>query len=187
MHIIETARLRLRPFTVDDLDALHAAVYGDAEVTRYLPGGAPWPREKVQKLIAFYVKHWEEHGFGPWAVIHRADSRFIGEAGLNTVPKTDPPEVEVLYAYARAYWGRGIATESASASLRYGFEEAGLERIIALAFPENIASQRVMQKIGMTHEGLQYYYDADLETYSISREAFQWDGSPYRLTGLGPS
>jgi RimJ/RimL family protein N-acetyltransferase len=181
MVVVETARLRLRPFTLDDVDAYYAAVYGDPDVMRYLPGGVPRSRERTQQIVEFFMHHREQNGFAPWAVIHKADNRLIGECGLNTVFDSRPREIEVLYALAKPYWGQGFATEGARASLRFGFEEVDLQRIIGLAMPENTASRRVMEKLGMRYEGIKKYYGMKLATYTITREAFRWDGSPYRV------
>jgi ribosomal-protein-alanine N-acetyltransferase len=71
---------------------------------------------------------------------------------------------------AKSYWGRGLATEAAEAALRFGFEIAKLERIVAIAKHENIASRRVMEKLGMKYEKDAYYYNNDVVYYSITNE-----------------
>jgi RimJ/RimL family protein N-acetyltransferase len=146
MPIIETARLYLRSFAPTDLDDYHAHIYSDADVTRYLPGGAPRSRERTNEVLEFAMRHGQEHGFTLWAVINKADERFTGHCGL--VYLRDSPEVEVAYALGKMWWGQGIAAEAAAACLHYGFEKAELDHILALAVPENTASQRVMQKSG---------------------------------------
>ena len=176
---VETERLLLRPFTMDDVDDHQRAVYGDPDAMKYMPGRAPRTREQTERLVAFFVEHWQQKGFGPWAVLHKADAIMIGECGLNTV--TDTSEIEVQYALDKAYWGQGIATEGAKASLRYGFERLKLEQIIALAMPENIASRRVMEKLGMIYQRIAHYYKMDLAYYTISQAAFQPDDSMYLL------
>lgn len=194
MTVIETARLRLRPFTPDDLDIHHATVYSDPDVMRYMPGGAPRTREMTERVIASFTRHWEKHGYGPWAVTERATGRLIGQCGLNNIPLEEetfdfcytvapekPVQVEVLYALTKDCWGQGYATEGARASLRYGFEKLGLDLIFALAFPKNTGSRRVMEKIGMTYAGTGFYYEVELATYTITRDAFTWDGSPYAI------
>jgi ribosomal-protein-alanine N-acetyltransferase len=90
--------------------------------------------------------------------------------------------VEVAYALGRAHWGGGIASEAARASLRYGFEQMKLPRIIAVAVPENTGSRRVMEKIGMQFEGMtDQYYRATLALYSIQRADFNPGDEAYRL------
>jgi RimJ/RimL family protein N-acetyltransferase len=167
---IETRRLILRPFVPDDLDRL-AVILSDPDVMRYLPGGSPRTREQTENTFKFTIAHWEQRGFGWWAVVNKANQELIGWCGLKLVETTG--ETEVLYMLARQHWGKGYATEAATASLRYGFEELGLDRIIAVAVPANIASRRVMEKMGMQYQGIAFYYNSDLACYAISREAFQ--------------
>jgi ribosomal-protein-alanine N-acetyltransferase len=177
MAEIETARLRLRPFTLDDIDSYYRAVVSDPDVMRYLPGRVPRPYERTEPMIRFYMEHQAQHGFAFWAVIHQAEDRLIGHAGLQYIPNT--PEIEVGYALASAYWGQGLAPEAAHAALRYGFETLGLDRIVAVAVPENAASQRVMLKIGMRYEKIAQVYGTDLPCYAIERDAFQPGDAPY--------
>lgn len=170
MPEIETARLQLRHLTLDDLDALFY-IYSNPEVSRYISKGA---RTKDQTLAAlvYMIEHWE-HGFGMWAVIHKESSKMIGRCGLCFLDNT--PEVELGYALDKPYWNMGLATEASFASLKYGFEEVGLQRIVAIARPENIASQRVMQKVGMKYEKDAHYYSSDVVYYAIAKEAFHPD------------
>jgi ribosomal-protein-alanine N-acetyltransferase len=179
-HII-TARLRLRMFTPRDADAYNAAIHSDPDVMRYMPGGTPRSRARSASLIATIVKWWSAHNYGLWAVESLAGGELIGHCGLMQEP--DSGAVEIGYALARAHWGQGLASEGARASLRYGFEQAGLERVIALADPANAASRRVMEKIGMRFEGVTrlYYSGWELALYAIDRQEFTPGGDPYRL------
>ena len=175
---IETERLTMRGFTPDDLDRL-AEILSNAQVMHYMPGGQPLSREKAEAKLRFILKHWEEHGFGWWAVIHKAEAQLTGWCGLTYVDELS--EIEVAYLFDRPYWGQGIGTEAAHASLRYGFEELNLDRIIALAVPENVGSWRVMEKNGLTFETRLHLWDLDLVKYSIDRDAFQPGDGVYRL------
>lgn len=181
MTSIETERLILRPFTLDDVDNHHRAVYGDAGVMRYMPGGLPRTREQTERVIAYFMDHWDRHGFGAWAVVEQASGSLIGQCGLNTVPDTHPLEVEVLYALAQSAWGQGFATEAARASLRYGFEQVRLDRIIALAAPDNAASRHVMDKLGMKYLGIRPYYHDKLATCEIRRAGFKAEEASYQV------
>ena len=133
---LTTERLLLRPATLDDLDAWHA-ICVDAEEVWY---GAPRStldeaREKLERQIA----HQAEHGFGMCAVeLHRAGET-IGAAGLQHLD--GGPEIEVGYRFLREHWGQGYATEAARASIAFGFDELGLERIVAVTLETNGASQ----------------------------------------------
>jgi RimJ/RimL family protein N-acetyltransferase len=167
---IETERLTMRPFVPGDLDRL-ADILSSPDVMRYMPGGKPLPREKAEAHITGIQKHWEQHGYGWWAVICNADSQLTGWCGLTYLPELE--EVEVAYLFDKPYWGQGVGTEAAHASLRYAFEELQMERIIALAHIENIASQRVMEKNGMTREKELHLWGLDLVQYGISRDAFR--------------
>lgn len=169
---LETARLRLRPFTGADL-AAHARLYSDPDVTRHLACGAlsgPAAAEHSRRTVQRFVEHWNRLGFGVWAVFDRATGTFIGQCGLNVVPESSG--IEVLYALDRGRWGRGLATEAAEAALGYGFERAGLDRIIAITRPEHAASRRVMEKLGMTYERAARYHGLEVVCYAISRAAF---------------
>lgn len=176
MDTIKTQRLQLRTLHPDDLAAYHATIYGDAEVMTYLPGGVPREMDVVAETIEYFIRHQKKHSFTIWAVEEKESGTLVGHGGLIYVPRSDgepTTEVEIAYAFGKDYWGKGYATEVAEASLRYGFEEIGLDSIIALAFPANIPSQRVMQKIGMTYQGLTtLYHDAELVLYSMEREAY---------------
>jgi RimJ/RimL family protein N-acetyltransferase len=179
MPEIETARLRLRPFTLDDLDEYYATIRSDPDVMRYLPGGQPQSHEHAEKVIRFFIDYWRDHDHGGFAVIHEADGKLIGQCGLQIIPgQTD---VELFYALAKPYWGHGYAAEAGHACLRYGFETAGLDRIFAMFVPENTASERVMIKLGMTSVGLYAAYDTHLPCYTIVRDEFQPGDAPYQL------
>lgn len=163
MISLETPRLRLRPFTLDDTPAYHQAVYGDADVMRYLPGGAPRPFERMTDIIGWMNSHWETQKLGGLAVIDKTSDTLIGHAGLSPLHEGG---VEIFYALAKPYWGKGLTTEAARSIAGYAFSGAGLETLLALAVPENTASRRVMEKIGMTFQGLTTkYYQAELALY----------------------
>lgn len=165
--MLETARLRLREFTMDDLDEL-AALRADPLVMKYI---GEHSREKVRDRLRVYIASYASNGFGVWGVEHKADGKLIGWCGLMFLEET--PEVEVGYGIAKEYWGQGLMTEAASASMRYGFEQIGLERIVAVALPENIASRRIMEKLGMKYEKNVFHYGFDCVYYAITRDEFQ--------------
>ncbi len=170
---IETARLLLRPFTPADLDDYVRLIFADAEVMRYLPKRDLAPRERAERTITVFAEHWSQHGLGAWAVTDKVTGEFMGHCGLGPVPEAG--EIEVLYSLGQAYWGRGFATEAARASVRFGFEQANLIRLIALAVPENIASRRVMEHLGFVYEKDAHYFGLDLVQYTLQREHFQTD------------
>lgn len=179
MPQIETARLLLRPYTPQDLDEL-APILSNPEVMRYSPTG-PIPKDQIkevtQKTLQFFIKHWQQHGFGVWAVVEKATAELIGHCGLNFLPNS--PEVEVLYRLDKAYWNQGIASEAAKASLRYGFEQVKLDRIVAITAPEHIASRRVMEKCGLKYEKNAQFYNLDVVYYALARSEWRSDDSLY--------
>ena len=167
---VETARLYLRRFDSGDLDAF-AVLNGDADVVRYIGDGKPQTRSQTQMRLNAVLDHWEQHGFGLCAVIAKAGGAFIGFCGLQYLDGTS--EIEVGYRLAKRFWGKGLATEAASASLKYGFDELGLDRIVAVVHPENVASQMVIQKIGLQYEKDAQFYGSELEYYAITRAEFK--------------
>jgi len=180
MAAVETARLYLRRLQATDLDDYYQRIYADPAVMRTLPSLGPISRAEFDTRVpTFMVEHWTVHGFGPWVVIHKPDHQFIGHCGLRYWPGS--LNVEVLYALDKRYWGKGLATEGARASLRYGFAQLHLEHIIAAALVENHASRRVLEKIGMRYERTFQFQGLDAASYSLSRTDYQTDDAPYRL------
>jgi len=159
---LTTDRLALRPFSLEDLDALHD-ILQQPGIFRYFPHTDPPTRERVARMIAFYIKQGEDLRFSTWAVVLKETGNLIGWCGLNRLPETG--EDEVAYLMSQAVHGKGYATEGAQASLAYGFSAIGLERIIALVHPENIASQRVAEKCGMSLRDRVTYWGLELLRY----------------------
>jgi ribosomal-protein-alanine N-acetyltransferase len=167
---ITTERLLLRPFTEQDADPLYDILATEG-VLRYFPNPDPWPRDRVGRFVAFQIKHWEDHGFGWWAVEPRGKGELIGWNGLQYLPDTD--EVEIGYLLAKDYWGQGLATEGAWPGLQFGFETLGLERIVAVVHPENTASQRVTAKLGMSFTNEADYFGMHVYRYEIKAAAYR--------------
>jgi len=165
MTEIRTERLVLRPLAEGDLDAWASRLYADPEVMRYLPAGPPVPRERAERNLASQQEHWRTYGYGLMAALDVATGEFVGYCGLRYLPEVD--EVEVAYGLARARWGEGLATEAAEACIRHGFEDLGLRRVVAYAVPANVASRRVMEKVGMAFEDEAHLFGLDLVRYAI--------------------
>ena len=176
MPAIETERLLLRMLGPEDLDEL-ARLFRDPQVMRYVGDGQPVSREEAERALNSIIRHWQTHGFGRWAAVDKQTREFIGFGGLRSLFGT----AEVVYHLATAHWGKGLATELARASLRFGFEEHQFERIVAIAKPLNSASIHVMEKIGMHYEKHASYYEIDVVQYSISREEFKLGDEAYAL------
>ncbi len=149
--ILETKRLILRRQVMDDLDDLFA-LYCDPEITKYIPD-APRNYEETREELEWFLNGHPKHPeLGLWATIHKDTGKFIGRCGLLPWDIEGRQEVEVAYTIAREYWGQGLGTEAAQGILQYGFEKLGLSRLICVIDPENVASQKVAEKMGMTLE-----------------------------------
>lgn len=175
---VETERLLLRAFAPEDFEAF-AGMRADAEVMRYIGQGGPRTREQAREWLEKNEQRWRENDFGIWAVVEKATGELAGWCGLARLDGTD--EVEVGYGLGRNSWGRGLATEAARASLRFGFEHLGLGRIVAVVNPANHASRHVIEKLGLRHVKVGRYYDADLDYFEINRAEFEPTASPYVL------
>ncbi len=175
MTEIETDRLLLRQWREEDLGA-YTRICADLEVMRYM--GGPRTRQRCEEQIAWFVQHWEERGFGQWAVEEKATGAFIGRIGL--LYHKDWPEgehkTEVGWLLERSFWGRGLATEGARVIVRHGFEKLELERIISIIHPENTASRRVAEKAGLTYQGETCWRGLDVIWYAIDRPDWKLTG-----------
>ena len=158
----ETERLRLRRLEETDDERLHA-IYGDPETMRYVGrvGRPTAGLDGTRGSLAALRRHEAFHGFSLWAVDERDGDPLVAIAGLAWVEGRGP-EVEAAYVVRRDRWGRGYATEALREVLRIGHDELGLERLVALAYPENEASRRVMEKAGMRAEGTVEAYGRSL-------------------------
>jgi RimJ/RimL family protein N-acetyltransferase len=167
---IETARLRLRAFTPDDSDDL-CSIYGDPDVARGFITRKPKSEEETLAMLARDIEWFDGRGVGVWGVVYKENEKLIGRAALQYLDQT--PEVEASFILAKPYWRQGLATEVARALLQYGFEGAGLGRIVGVAHVDHVASHRVMEKAGMKYERDGRFYGSRMRYYSISREEFQ--------------
>ena len=138
-----------------------------------------WDGEVISKVraegaIREAVQNFERHGFGLWVV--EEEGGMIGFCGLRHLD--DGPQVEILYGISPSRWGRGFATEVAVEVLRYGFDRAGLGRIVGIADRENVASRRVLEKIGMTFDEQVLHEGREEAHYSIRQENFRSSAAP---------
>jgi ribosomal-protein-alanine N-acetyltransferase len=163
---IHTARLCLRALDISDAPALHA-VLSQEDVLRYFPNPTPPSPDRVRTMIEGQLTHWNDHGYGWWAVTKEEDRSFIGWSGLQFLPDTS--ETEVAFLLGRSFWGMGFATEAGRAGLEFGFDRLGLETIVAITHPENRASQRVIEKLGMSFVDRNRYFGMDCYRYRMSR------------------
>ncbi|HKS40763.1 MAG TPA: GNAT family N-acetyltransferase [Blastocatellia bacterium] len=167
---IQTSRLRLRPITGADLDAIHR-LWIDPGVRRYLWDDEVIPIDQAASAIETSQSLFEANGYGLWIVCPRDEETVIGFCGYWFFH--DPPELELLYGIATTEWNKAFATEAAIAMIKYGFEELSFNRIQASTDEANQASVRVMEKAGMIFDKRDLTNGLDTIYYSITREAFQ--------------
>jgi len=144
-----TERLKLRPFVEADLDA-YARMCADPETMRYIGLGATLSRADAWRSMAMFLGHWQLRGYGMWAVEDKRTGTFIGRIGLHNPEGW--PALEVGWLLDRAHWGQGLATEGGRAAMTFAFDRLTLERISSVIHPQNAASIRVAEKLGMRRE-----------------------------------
>lgn len=152
---LETARLVLREFEPDDAAAL-VELNSDPDVLRYT-GDKPFESVEAARRFLEAYPDYRTNGFGRWAVLLRSSGEFAGWCGLKRVDG----EVDLGYRLHRRFWGSGIATEAARASVAHGFFELGLDQIVARAWAQNLASIRVIEKCGLRYWKHARHFDTD--------------------------
>jgi RimJ/RimL family protein N-acetyltransferase len=148
---LRTEHLLLRRWRDGDRESF-ARMNADPVVMEHMI--SPLTRDVSDAFADRIERHFEDHGFGWWAVEIPSDAPFIGFVGLS-IPRFEAhliPAVEIGWRLDRPYWGRGLATEAARAALADGFERVGLKEIVSFTVPANVRSIRVMEKLGMTHD-----------------------------------
>ena len=158
---IETDRLLLRPLVPGDLDGF-LPVVNDPMSMRFYP--KPFDREMARVWIERVGERYERDGYGLLAVVERETGEMVGVCGVVHVDGTGP-DVELVYEFQRSAWGQGYATEAARACLAAALGPLGLKRVVALAYPENAQSIRIMQKLGMRDTGMIDAYGHQLVCY----------------------
>lgn len=174
-----TKRLTLRGFTHGDLEAYHREIQGDADVMRFLVGRAPRALDEVPARIDYVLNHWQDYGYGIWAVTERSTGEFMGQAGLNMIEGTQ--DCEIAYALGKRFWGRGYATEAVRACIRHAFETVSLQQLWGVAYPENEGSRRVMTKAGMAFLGIQpRFYNVEMAVFFIDQTTYRANAASFR-------
>ncbi len=149
MAQIETARLMLRSLQASDVDVL-VGLWSDPEVTHYM--GGPRDSAQVRRTLEDELQaHTEDH-IHFWVVVEKVSRRVVGDCGLIRKDVDGRAEIELTYVIAPDAWGKGYGTEAAAGVCDDAFGRLGVARLIALIDPENAASARVAEKIGMQLE-----------------------------------
>jgi RimJ/RimL family protein N-acetyltransferase len=164
--ILETDRLLLREFVEEDAEAFFK-LNTDPQVVRFVPDKPLLSVEQARQILVDHpIADYRKHGFGRGACILKSTGEQIGFAGLKYLEELD--EVDVAYRLLPTHWGQGLATEVAHASVRFGFAELGLKQIIGLVMPENIASARVLEKIGLRYVKTVTFWGHQFSKYVIT-------------------
>jgi len=161
-----TTRLQLRRFETKDARDLFEVLAGK-DVLKYFP---PMPSPSLalaKKMIERIGEQWEADGYGLWAVESRDTAGLLGRCGFQYLPETK--EVEIDYILGPEHWGRGFASEAASAVLQHGLDDLGFTRVIGIVHPENLSSKGVLKKIGMTFDVQAEYFGMLMDRYLVER------------------
>jgi RimJ/RimL family protein N-acetyltransferase len=166
----------------------YAPIIGDPEVMRFMGTGwryrvkragarlvARFSDLEARRAVAALERHWQQHGYGEWAVEQKETGALIGRVGFVHHPDwpADPAKIEIGWTLARGAWGRGFATEGARMALGHAFGQLGIERVISIAHPDNLRSQRVMRRIGMERQGtIVRWRGGDHMWHAVDRDAW---------------
>lgn len=164
---LETERLIFRDWTGADFNAFHK-ICSDPTVMQFVGDGNPWSEEKTKLWIESSIETAQTHGYCRWALVLKETAELLGFCGF--VPTSDGPEIG--WRLAKQFWGQGLATEAATAALKFGFETLGFSRVIALVQSPNRASLRVCEKSGLKSESRFERNRRDVLVYLITKLAF---------------
>lgn len=160
---LETPRLILREFKIEDCQEI-APILANPRVMKFSSTGAlsaAQTQEKIESFMASYAKY----GFGKWAVILKETSSIIGYCGLAVEILDGQEIIEIGYRLDEPFWGKGFATEAASAALQHSFKNLKIAEIIGIVSPENVASVRVLKKLGMRCDRQTIFHGFNVDIY----------------------
>lgn len=163
---LETARLRLEPYNDSHYEGLRR-MDSDSVVMRYINNGIVKTPEETWESIRRVKARWEKYGFSWWAIKEKSTGVIVGAACLQHLANVDGEPLEIGWRLVPAYNGKGYATEAAKAIIAFGAELIGATYLVAVADPENIPSQRVMQRLGMTYKAIERHYDVPCVVYEL--------------------
>jgi ribosomal-protein-alanine N-acetyltransferase len=176
-HEWHTPRLIIREFREQDAAGL-TELHADPEATRFI--GGVWPPGRAKEILPLIISKYPTSEYEWFAVARREDDAFLGVCWLGPLsPRWCEalgvgPQIELGYRYVRRYWGNGYATEAGRAMLGRGFEELDLPQIVAIVRPENVASDRVLIKLGMHYRKTAARDDrVTVKYYALSRDEYR--------------
>ncbi|HZZ44522.1 MAG TPA: GNAT family N-acetyltransferase [Tepidisphaeraceae bacterium] len=165
MILVETPRTYLRQWVPDDWIRLRILAQ-DPRVMKNIGNGDLWSDEKCRQFVDGGIAIEPTRGWLLWPVIYKVDSEFIGISGFNSA---FPPDVEIGWWLRPEYWGKGIATEVATAVMHFGFDKWHFPRLISVTTPHNTPSLRIMQKLGMHPDRTFEFQGTPVISYAIPR------------------
>ncbi|EJS45436.1 hypothetical protein ICE_05618 [Bacillus cereus BAG1X1-2] len=158
---ITTDRLYLRKISLEDIDDIYSIVKKDM-VGTWLAASRGMTKEETKVYVEKFIDHWNQYGFGVWAVLNKCTGEIIGHCGLRYVDQKEE-EVEIMYLLDPEFWGRGYATEAAIASIQYATNSMEIKKLIARIKITNDKSKKVLETLGF-----QYTYDKDYQGKRLS-------------------
>ena len=171
MATLATDRLNIRPFQMEDAEALHA-FWSNVDVRRYLWDGMILPMETVRGIIRQSMADFEAHGFGFFSLdLKVTETKIVGFCGFRRFE--DGEQIELRFGLLPDYWGEGFVTEAAREVLRHGFEEAGITRVIAATDTPNQRSVRLLMRLGMLFQERREWHGLDTVFYQLTAEEFR--------------
>ncbi len=168
---LESQRLFLREFTNDDLKNLFS-LNSNPEVMKHIGRKPVTDIEECKKTIEQIRDYYKKHnGFGVWVAYKKSNNKFVGFFVLQYLDNTK--EIEVGFRVMKKYWGKGYSTEMTNELIQYGFIQKNLNKIVGITHSDNIASQKVLQKAGLTYIKKAHFYKTDVMYFAIYAEDFQ--------------
>lgn len=163
---VETARLKLVPLSARFNDDLYR-LFHDPEVADWLFLTGPPAREQLEARTVAHEQVWRERGYGMFAVLEKANDRFVARVGAMTTPETG--RIEIAWSTVREAWGKGYAAEAARAAVASTFANSDLAALDCYLRPDNVASRRVAEKSGFIYKDTRFLYDRVLRYYQVAR------------------
>jgi RimJ/RimL family protein N-acetyltransferase len=167
MDSVKTERLLLRPFRLDDGKELHTIIWDDPDMTW---DATARPQGRTRETLRNRLKHYQDHGFGVWAVTDRVSGEMLGQAGLQMLQGTG--NIEAVTYIAKKHWRQNIGFEATIAALTYGFLEMGLPLVVVVTRPRNVAGWSLAEKLGFHRVREDNAYGDSVYYYELAREDF---------------
>lgn len=171
MTTLTTPRLRLEPFCVAHLDGLHT-LNSIPEVMRYITG-KPETREETAAVIERVTARWAELGYSWWSFIEQSSGELIGAGCVQHLGRDTANPLELGWRLRPDRWKLGLASEAARHMAAFAFDTLATPSLLAVCHPDNRASAKVMERLGMSLRGNEHWYDMDVLVYELSRATWE--------------